>query len=116
MGWSQSCPNATAGSPSPSAGANTTPGTPTMPRSPRNTSCGPVSASRDTASRALLTSGGRANALVGLTALHRTADDHLRPSVVGGDRSGHDASTPHSVRGGRPAPDPWIAPHAPDLG
>jgi hypothetical protein len=34
-------------------------------------------------SRALLTSGGRANALVGLTALHRTADDHLEPSVVG---------------------------------
>ncbi|MGZ8750049.1 MAG: hypothetical protein ACXWYP_04125, partial [Pseudonocardia sp.] len=23
----------------------------------------------------------------------------------GSDRSGHDASTPHSVRGGRPAPD-----------
>jgi len=42
-----------------------------------------LSASRDTASRALLTSGGRANALVGLTALHRTADDHARPSVVG---------------------------------
>ena len=63
-----------------------------MPRSPRNTSCGPVSASRDTASRAFLTSGGRANALVGLTAQHRTADDHLRASVVGA-----------------------IAPHAPDL-
>jgi hypothetical protein len=63
-----------------------------MPRSPRNTSCGPVSASRNTASRAFLTSGGRANALVGLTALHRTADDHLRPSVVAA-----------------------IAPHAPDL-
>jgi hypothetical protein len=42
-----------------------------------------LSASRDTASRALLTSGGRANALVGLTAEHRTADDHARPSVVG---------------------------------
>jgi hypothetical protein len=51
-----------------------------------------VSASRDNASRALLTSGGRANALVGLTALHRTGGDHLRPSVVGA-----------------------IAPHAPDL-
>ena len=29
--------------------------------------------------------------------------------VFGSDRSGHDASTPHSVRGGRPAPDPGRA-------
>src|SRR5438067_11591050 len=49
-----------------------------MPRSPRSTSCGPLSASVDTASRAFLTSGRRTGVLVGLTALHRTAGGPAR--------------------------------------
>jgi glutamate synthase domain-containing protein 2 len=36
---------------------------------------------------------------------HRTLGRTAAPSC---DRSGHDGSTPHSVRGGRPAPDPHL--------
>ena len=34
-------------------------------------------------------------------------------AVFGSNRSGHDASTPHSVRGGRPAPEPAAGRSAP---